>query len=164
MNNIKYMLLDDTLYAYIDDAIYYIAEYENGEWERAIPLPMISYANRKDISREEAMLITNNEIVDSLFDQITKEIEFENREKTEEEKAIDFFETLIHMYENDYHLLRKDKPNFKYSIKDLDETYGGNLYLDIEKYYLYYLELKHQLFRTLVLNKVDEDYIMEFIK
>jgi hypothetical protein len=158
------MLLDDTLYAYIDDAIYYIAEYENGKWERSIPLPMISYNVRTDISNEEAMLITNNKVVDSLFDQITKEIEWENREKTEEEKAIDFFETLIHMYKNDYHLLKKDKPNFKYSIKDLDETYGGNLYNEISEYYDEYLKFKDSIFAELKLIKTNNDYIMEFKK
>jgi hypothetical protein len=77
---------------------------------------------------------------------------------------IEFFEELIHCYKENYFLLKENNPKFKYSIKDLDETYGGNLYDDIEMYYCYYLELKEQLFDTLVLNKVDEDYIMEFIK
>lgn len=164
MNNIKYMLLDDKLYAYIDDAIYYIAEYEDNKWERTIPLPMISYDKRIDITYEETLTITDGKTVDEIFDEITKEIHWNNRKKTKKEIIIEFFEELIHCYKENYFLLKENNPEFKYSIKNLDETYGGNLYDDIEMYYCYYLELKERLFDTLVLNKVDEDYIMEFIK
>jgi hypothetical protein len=163
MNNIKYMLLDGVLYAYIDDATYYIAEYEGGKWERTIPLLMITYQEPLEIPKEEALIITNGNTVDRLFEEITKEIEWNNREKTKKEMAIELFETLIAMYEKDYYLLIQSKPNFKYSIKDLDATYGGSLYEDIESYYSYYLELKDQLFENLILDKIDEDYIMEFI-
>jgi hypothetical protein len=164
MNNIKYMLLDETLYAYKDDGSYYIARYIDGKWERTIPLLMISYNERKEINEIEMKELTNGILVDELFDDITKEIHWNNRKKTKKEIIIEFFEELIHCYKENYFLLKENNPKFKYSIKDLDETYGGNLYDDIEMYYCYYLELKEQLFDTLVLNKVDEDYIMEFIK
>ena len=164
MNNIKYMLLDDSLYAYIDDAIYYIAEYEDGKWERAIPLPMISYDVRTEISKEEALTISGGLTPYELFEDITKEINWDNREKTKDELAIEFFESLVHCYKKDYFLLRESKSNFKYSIKDLDKTYGGNLYEEINEYYDHYLKYKDSIFEELKLVKVNDDYVMEFKK
>lgn len=162
MNNVKYMLLDDSLYAYIDDAIYYIAEYKNGSWERTIPFPMITFKKRIELTEEEAIVITNGLKPDDLFNEIAKEIKWNNRIKTEREIVIEFFEELVHCYKRNYFLLKKDNPGFKYSAKELDEAYGGNLYEEINKYYEEYLKLKENIFNDLIISKIENDYIIEF--
>jgi hypothetical protein len=162
MNNIKYMLLDKILYAYIEDSAYFIAEYEDDKWERGIPLPMISYSVREDVTKEQALEITKGKLVDDLFGEIAKEIRFNNREKTEKEVEIEFFDNLVSCFERDYHLLKQEKPDFKYYAKEIDEVYGGNLYEELNRYYESYLALKDILFPTLVITKTNEDYIIEF--
>ena len=164
MNNIFYMLLDDKLYACGEDDAYYIAEFTNGKWERTIPLPMISYDVRRRLTEEEAMILTSNVSVYELFEEITKEINFNNREKTEEELLIEFFEELVHIYKRNYFILKEDKPDFRYSAKELDEAYGGDLYKDLNSYYEDYLRLHTTLFTDLIITKTDDDFIIEFNK
>ena len=55
---------------------YYIAKYKDGKWEREIPFAMISYNVRKDIDETLAKELSNGNLVNELFGEITKEINF----------------------------------------------------------------------------------------
>jgi hypothetical protein len=59
-------------------------------------------------------------------------------------------------------LLKEDDSDFKYSAKELDEAYGGNLYEEINKYYEEYLKSKENIFNDLIISKIENDYIIEF--
>ncbi len=160
---VKYCLINNNLYAHLDLYSYTLC-FNNGIWEEDIPIELYPKDEIRYILKiDAAKIFKDKSPYDLLVNKYKEYLKKEEYYKNDSLKRFidDFILYAIDDYYN--HIHNKDD-SLRYSAYELDEHYEICGYVSfLNNYYEEYLRRKNE-FNNIIINKLDDDYIIVFNK